>query len=367
MKSDTDIVFLTGATGLVGGATLERMLVLDPLMQARVLVRNEAAWTSLSRRLGPLGIRVRPVFGDLTLPALGLDPASRTELNRDVTIVVHAGADTSFSRPLADARRVNTGGTREMLSLAEACVNLRRFGYVSTAFVAGRQRGVVLERDNGSIAGWVNAYEQSKYEAELLVRDSATDWVVFRPSTIVCRGNEGSIPQINAVHRALRVYHRGLAAMMPGERDDSFDVVTSDYVSDAIARVVLDPAAAGATLHLCAGENALSLGELVDTAYDVWDRDPSWRRRGIERAVLTDLDTYTLFANSVIETGDARLAAVLSSLSHFIPQLALSKRFDTSVADRLVGSAAPAVRMYWTAMLTQLIAGNWSAAPAEAA
>jgi len=361
-----EVVFVTGATGLVGCGMLERMLELDDDMRALALVRNENGWASLSARLGHLAARVTPVTGDLTNRGLGLDYEARRVLARQVTSIVHAAADTSFSRPLAQARLVNTEGTRELLSIARDCGRLGRFGYVSTAFVAGRQRGLVFERDNGAASGWVNAYERSKYEAEALVRQSDTDWVIFRPSTIVCRDNDGSVEQINAVHRALRIYHRGLAAMMPGDRDDPFDVVTADYVSSAIARVMRDPLANRATLHLCSGDNAIPLGELMDTAYDVWECDTAWRRRGIERAVLTDLDTYTLFANAVIETGDARLGAVLSSLSHFIPQLALSKRFDTTVAERLGGSAAPPVRSYWQAMVTQLLASNWTAAHSSA-
>jgi len=362
-----ETVFVTGATGLVGGGVLKRMLGGDPQLRAYVLVRDELRWRAASRRLGSLADRVVPVQGDLTARRLGIEYWTRHRLAREVTMIVHAAADTSFSRPLAQARLSNAEGTREMLSLARHCGGLRRFAHVSTAFVAGRQVGMIRERDNGNAEGWVNSYERSKYDAEALVRDSGVDWVIFRPSTIVCTGVEGSIPQINAVHRALRVYHRGLAAMMPGARSDLLDVVTADYVNDSIARVTVNPSAARKTLHLCAGRGALPLGELVDGAYELWARDPIWRNRGIEKAVLTDLETYTLFANSVIETGDARLGAVLSCLSHFIPQLALSKQFDTTVADKLNGCTAPPVRSYWSAMLTQLLNGNWGVAPEEAA
>ncbi|MBA3343381.1 MAG: SDR family oxidoreductase [Gemmatimonadaceae bacterium] len=365
--TDHDTVLVTGATGLVGGGILMRMLRANPRLRAFVLVRDEIGWHAASHRLGNLAERIVPVRGDMTVVGLGLEDGARRRLAEEVTMIVHAAADTSFSRPLDQARLANTQGTRELLSLSRICGGLRRFAYVSTAFVAGRHRGLIREMDNGPAEGWVNSYEQSKYEAEALVRASAADWVIFRPSTIVCRGVEGSIPQINAVHRALRVYYRGLAAMMPGGREDLLDLVTADYVNDAIARVTLDPRASRRTLHLCAGSAALPLGELVDTAYELWARDPMWRKRGIEKAVLTDLATYTLFANAVIETGDARLGAVLSSLSHFIPQLALSKQFDTTVADRLVGCAAPEVRTYWSAMLAHLLAGNWGVVSERAA
>ena len=352
-------LFITGATGLVGEGVLRQMLRSDPRLEAFALVRDELRWRSVASRLGPLASRVLPVRGDTTLAGLGLDPLVRQRVERETRLVVHAAADTSFSRPLDQSRFVNTLGTYHVAEVASDCAQLDRFVFVSTAFVAGRATGTVLELDNGCQAGWVNAYEQSKYEAESTMRVSALPWTIVRPSTIVCRGPEGDIPQINAVHRALRIYHRGLAAMIPGARANPFDVVTSSYVIDAIARLALDDRALRRTVHLCSGRGALTLGELVDTAYEVWAESPEWRKRGVERAIITDAATYSLFERAVMETGDVRLRAVLSSLSHFIPQLALPKLFDTTLAERLLDSPPPAVISFWRPMLRALIASSW--------
>jgi hypothetical protein len=169
------------------------------------------------------------------------------------------------------------------------------------------------------------------------------------------------------VHRALRIYHRGLAAMIPGDRANPLDVITSDYVVDAIARLAVDERALRRTVHLCSGRAALTLGELMDSAYDVWAESAEWRKRGVERAMITDTDTYALFERAVIETGDARLRAVLSSLSHFIPQLALPKLFDTTFAEALLDAPPPAVSSYWKPMLRALIASGWGQTARKAA
>jgi nucleoside-diphosphate-sugar epimerase len=311
------------------------------------------------RRLGALAARVVPVRGDITLPGLGIEPLLRRRIERETTAVVHAAADISFSRPLEQSRLVNTLGTRHVAEIASACHHLDRFLLVSTAFVAGRAIGDVLECDNGSEAGWVNAYEQSKYEAEASIRRSGLRWTIVRPSTVVCRGEDGDVQQINAVHRALRIYHRGLAAMIPGDRSNFVDVITADYVSDAVARLTFHPCAAGKTVHLCSGRSALRLGELMDAAYDVWSEHPDWRRRGVERAIITDADTYALFEHAVTETGDPRLRAILASLAHFLPQLALPKVFDTTVAQSLLDAPPPAPSTYWKPMLRRLLQFNW--------
>jgi len=302
----------------------------------------------------------------VTLPGLGLEPLVKKRVERETAAVVHAAADICFSRSLDHSRFINTLGTYHVTELASHCAGLDRLVYVSTAFVAGRGTGIVLERDNGAVAGWVNAYEQSKYEAEACVRSSKLPWVIARPSTMVCRDLEGDVPQINAVHRALRVYHRGLAAMIPGDRAYKFDVITSSYVSDAIVTLLRHPQAVGQTVHLCSGDRALTLGKLLDTAYDVWSECPVWRKRGVERAVITDAETYELFERAVIETGDVRLRSVLASLSHFIPQLALPKVFDTSIAESLVNTAPDPVS-YWKPMLRRLLANNWGQSEEAAA
>jgi long-chain acyl-CoA synthetase len=360
-------VLITGASGLVGEGVLRQMLTDDPGLESFALVRNSLRWQLTARRLGVLASRVTPVAGDITLPGLGLVPLLRKRVERETGVVVHAAADISFSRSLDEARFVNTLGAWHVAEVASACDGLDRFVLVSSAFVAGRATGTMLERDNGCDAGFVNAYEQSKYEAESCVRKSRLPWTIVRPSTMVCRDVDGDIQQINAVHRALRVYHRGLAAMIPGDRGNQLDVITSGYVTSAIARLAFDRRATHQTVHLCSGRAALTLGELVDTAYEVWTEQSDWRRRGVERAIITDVETYALFEQAVNETGDARLRAVLASLSHFLPQLTLPKVFDTTVADTLLGVSAPAPASYWKPMLRRLIAQNWGQAQEVAA
>jgi long-chain acyl-CoA synthetase len=237
-----------------------------------------------------------------------------------------------------------------------------RVVHVSTAFVAGKRTGVIDETETDCSAGWANAYEQSKYEAEALVRTYAADWAIFRPSTIVCDDVDGHVSRMNAVHRALKLYRDGLAAMMPGVRDSTVDVVTTSYVARAITELGLRADLSRKTVHLCAGEGALPLRDLLDISWERWALDPAWRRRGIPRPALTDLRTYALFERSIEEAGDASLRRIVRSLSHFVPQLALPKRFDTTTADTLLGAPAPVVRDYWIPMLDCLSATKWGTA-----
>lgn len=359
MRGDSgETVLVTGGTGLLGAAVIARILRAQPPVRLVALVREPARWGAIAASLGTACGRVRAVRGDVCLPGLGLAADVRAELERQASSVVHLAADTSFSRPLAQARAVNVAGTRNVLELAADWRRDVRLLHVSTAFVAGRRTGIIRERDdaNARNAGWVNAYEQSKLEAEQLVRASGLLWTIARSSTIVCDSTAGGVTQVNAVHRALQLLHRGLAPMLPSDPGSLVDLVPADFVADAIVTLRSEPSCVGHIYHLCAGAGAIPLAELLEASFALWSVDAAWRRRGIARPVLTDLATYALFERAVEDVGAPSLRRITRSLSYFVPQLALPKRFDTSEADAVLGHSAPPVRAYLLAVLRTLTA-----------
>lgn len=343
-------IFITGATGLLGRDVLRRLLASDHDLRLYVLVRD-AQWFASDER-------IIPIRGDLCIDGLGIAPSERAMIRRDVSAIIHLAADTTFSAPLDRARAVNTRGTERVLELASECVTAAHVAYVSTAFVAGRRTGRIGEDFGSPDAGFVNAYEQSKFEAEQLVRMHAPSFVILRSSTVVCDDPSGRVTQQNAVHRALRLFHDGLVAMMPGVAGSTVDAVTTSYVADAVARLALRDDARGQIVHLCAGDGALPLRELLDITHQHWSRDQIWRRRAIDLPALCDLATYALFERSVEDVGDPSLKRLTRSLSHFVPQLALPKHFVTTNAERLLGHGAPPVRDFWLAMIDTLLAAR---------
>ena len=356
------LVLLTGATGLLGGLALRRWLTAPDAPRVAVLVRDAARWPAIEARLGlPRGL-AEVLEGDVTREGLGLAPERRAWLRDGVSAIVHLAADTTFSRPLHASRAVNVDGTAHLLELAANCRHIERFAFVSTAFVAGRRTGVIPESPDGAsnaAIGWVNAYEQSKAEAEALVMAARADAVVLRSSTVFCDDDSGVVTQRNAVHRALRLFHDGYAAMIPGIGTSTLDAVTAEYVGDAIARIALADGVDGETVHLCAGAGAMPLEELLDVSYARWSRDAAWRRRGLARPSLGDLDTWRLFADTIEETQHPRLRQVTAAMSHFLPQLALPKQFVTARADALLGAPAGPVRDHWSTMIDHLEATGW--------
>ncbi len=338
--------FVTGATGLLGRAIVARLLDDPRVDRVYVLVRTPLQ-TSCSR--------VIPVPGDLLADGLRIPSSVRTRLADEVGIVVHAAATTSFSQSLDEARATNRDGTQRLLEVTSEWTRISNWVYVSSAFVAGLRTGLVGENENVTPVGWANAYEQSKFEAEAIVRGTRRDWAIARPATIVCDDVNGAISQTNAVHRALRLYFGGLAAMLPGVEESALDVVTTDYCARGIACVALAPDAAGRAFHFCAGRGAMPLQQLLDASYDEFQRAPAWRRKGIARPVRTDLETYRIFESAIEEVGSDRVRQAVRSLGHFVPQLAFPKVFDTTGADALLGECAPPVASFWMNMVAALV------------
>ena len=356
------VVLVTGATGLLGADVVRRWATGGATRRLAVLVRDRARWQLAAHRAGIAHGAVIAVEGDVTAEGCGLSRDVRRWLARDTRAVVHLAADTTFSRPLDESRRVNRDGTAHLLTLVDEWPRVARVAFVSTAFVAGRRTGWIPESADGAATesiGWVNAYERSKSEAELLVRAARNDWVILRSSTVACDDVNGVVTQRNAVHQALRLFHDGLAAMIPGAATSVLDVVPTDYVSDAIARLALRGGIDGTTVHLCAGAGAMPLVELLDECRARWMRDAGWRRRGVALPSIADLETWELFVQAVEETGHPRLRRVTRALTHFLPQLALPKRFDTQRADTLLGVPSPRVSDYWGRMIDHLQRTGW--------
>ncbi len=218
-----------------------------------------------------------PFAADLTLPGLGLDARRREEIAEHVDEIIHSAASVSFDLPLDEARTVNVEGTRRVLELAEACEErggLVRYAHVSTAYVAGDHKGDFSELDHDLGQGFSNSYELSKWEAEGLVREHAERLPVqiFRPSIVVGDEESGWTASFNVIYTPLRAYARGALPLIPARPSAPVDIVPVSYVARSI--LALADAGSGRTFQLVAGEDAPTIGELIDLTVSHFDGPP---------------------------------------------------------------------------------------------
>jgi thioester reductase-like protein len=275
-------VFLTGATGFVGMEVLVRYLERGS-RSVTCLVRAEsddAARARLDKILDQLiangaelfAHRIEAVAGEMTTDELGLSSELRERLAGEVTTIVHCAANVAFDQTLEGARETNLGGTRRMLEfarLAQARGGLDRYAQVSTAYVAGTHTGRFTEDDLDVGQGFRNTYEQSKFEAEKAIAQAAEGLpvVIARPSIIVGDSHSGWTSAFNVIYWPMRALSTGLFRAVPAMPESPLDIVSIDYVADAIYELAECPLdSSHKTFHLTASEDASTFAEIVSLA-----------------------------------------------------------------------------------------------------
>jgi thioester reductase-like protein len=254
-------VFLTGATGFVGREILSRFLERGG---HRVFALVRAANDEEAAGRLPAHRRLTAVAGDIEKDRLGLSAETSERLRREVTTVIHCAASVSFEMPLDDSRSVNVAGTRRMAEFARSCPDLERFTYVSTAYVAGEPGRLFREDELAVGQRFRNAYEQSKFEAELALRSDGEGlpMQILRPSIVVGDSRTGRTTAFNVLYGPLKAFARGAIPAIPARREAPVDIVPVDYVADRVHELATH--GPDGTFHLVAGRNATTVGRLLE-------------------------------------------------------------------------------------------------------
>jgi nucleoside-diphosphate-sugar epimerase len=355
-----DTVLITGATGMLGHQLLPKLCAEAQVEKVIVLARKKSPAFS--------HWKIEVLRGDVSHYHLGLDPLRRQTVHSMVTIIIHGAAETSFSSELETAREINVTGTANLLRLAAGCPRLRALCHLSTVYVAGQRKGVIGESALAENCGFVNAYEQSKWETEQLLQSHADKLPIsiIRLSTIFGDSQDGVVSKLGAIHHALRFFFHSLAPFVPGTAESPVDLISLDYAAASTAALALQRFVPG-TWHICGGTDSLSLAEMLDLTLQLfYTWRPAWRKRAIEKPAIVDLKTFELFVKSVEEVGESTLKDSVAVLKHFAPQLAYPKQFEDGATRALLenmGVVKPAIRNYYPKVVRFLLENEWKAAP----
>ncbi len=235
--------------------------------------------------------------------------------------LLHCAANLSFRAADREAvRAANIDGTRAMLAAARQ-LGASEFNYVSTAYVAGNRGGDILEDATDRPPGFSNAYEESKWEAEALVRStchaSGMPFRILRPSIIIAHsvtqrfsapsGFYKVIETMRALGRLPRAH--GQTILLPLPHGSTLDLIPVDVVVDEMIQLLDagDPSL-GHAFHLTS-DSPLSLIEVL--------------------ATLSPLSGLTIGRAADGGGPDGRLAEMLMQrLRHYVPYFAQIRRFD---------------------------------------
>lgn len=367
-------ILITGGTGFLGTALLP-LLVKNAKVETIYLLMRPSARQTAEERINSLiekvfkpldrpsaSAKLRIAAGDLTQDNMGLDEETRERLMKECTQIMHIGASTDFGAPIDESRTINVEGTRKLLDLAVEMRRsgpLERFDYVSTAFVAGTKAGIVTEDDLDRGQTFANAYEQSKFEAECLVRDymGKLPLVIYRPSIVVGDSRNGFTPHFKVLYWPLQLLSKNILPFVPCKRDARLDIVPVNFVASSMYRLMMAPQSLGQTVYLTAGRNrGVRIDEFLKDAFRLTDIKrrpliPVWMFQVLRATWLRHL-----MSESFWRTCD--LAAVYNDYLSGT-NVTFDNQKSTTYLATLGGTPAPHWRTYGQAILTYCTESKW--------
>ncbi len=260
--------FVTGATGFIGRHLVQELVDrregdIFVLVRAGSMARIE----NLTKRWG--SGRVHAVVGDLSQEALGVDADWIAEHTGKIDHFFHLAAIYDMTADDATNEKLNVGGTRHALELAER-LKVGCFHQTSSVAAAGEYSGHFDESMFDEGQHLPSPYHRTKYESEKIVRTEATvPWRVYRPAIVVGDSQTGAMDKVDGPYYFFPVLKRlrdNLPAWLPLVGIDLGDtnVVPVDYVAKAMDHLAHLPDRDGEAFHLVNPEPQSTV-EMINT------------------------------------------------------------------------------------------------------
>lgn len=343
-----ETIFLTGFPGFIAGRLVKRLALEGArfllLVQPAFMERARLDVEQIAREADAPASNFQILEGDITQAELGLSPTELERAQSETTILFHLAAIYDLSVARAAALRINVEGTRNVNRFAQSLARLRRYHYVSTCYVAGLRRGLILETELRHDAGFRNFYEETKYLAELEVDALKHELpvTIHRPSVVCGDSHTGETAKYDGIYyliNYLRMHPNLFSLINIGNHEVRFNLVPVDFVVEAMAALAKDERATGATVQL-ADPSPLTSHELFES---------------IARTLSGHGSRLTIPPKLVRTTLSLPLSSTLTGLPHAgVPYFFLDQTYDTAVARELLephGVRCPPFTAYVSALI----------------
>lgn len=249
----------TGFPGFIASQLIRKSISQDKEIGVTAIIlasERDKAEKEAKRIQQESGCRpIRLMEGDITKPGLGLEPPDISYLQNQTVIFWHLAAIYDLAVPRDLAWKVNVEGTDSVNKFVAGLPNLERYVYFSTAYVAGKREGVLREDELVRPAEFKNYYEETKFEAEVLVEvmKESLPVTIIRPGIVRGHSKTGETIKFDGPYFFLNMINR--MKRMPiipyiGKSSSYINVVPIDYILEASIQLSTLKEAEGQTVHL---------------------------------------------------------------------------------------------------------------------
>ena len=239
-------IFLTGATGLLGGELASRLSKTAEIIY--LLVRPKSKIPDHFHK-PPFKL----IKGDLSHPRLIFSEDDRQEIINSVDTMIHVGAYYNLFGDRSENYLANIVGTQNLLFLARESKNLKSFHYISSVAVAGKFRGVFSEDKLDMNQKFDNPYSETKFESEYHVRKSTLPVRkrIYRPGVIIGDSQTGAISKkdgpyyffdfLKKLSRKKGILKKLPHFPLPFDPNALLPLIPIDQLADGIVSEILNP------------------------------------------------------------------------------------------------------------------------------
>ncbi len=268
----SDYILLTGATGQIGRYLLRDLLLKGQSLAVLVRPSGDASarqriveiveqWEKELGQSLPLPVCLE---GDTNREFFGLNLHDRLWVKENCGTLLHNAASVAFGGNNGHTWDNNLAGAQRALDVCRLG-RIDHLVYVSTAYVCGRHNRTFYEDHLQVGQSFRNEYEHSKFAAETLIRDAGIPdmLTVLRPGIVVGDHDTGYSTTFHSFYRYVQFtsllanlvsrddrgrWKNNVRINLSGHEKRNF--VTVDWVSAAMAAIVLDAKWHGRTYHL---------------------------------------------------------------------------------------------------------------------
>jgi len=254
--------FFTGFPGFISNLLIRKLLiknghkgfvyvlVLPSMMQKAEIERIEII---KDLQLEPNQIQI--IEGDITKPSLAIEKHVESQLSEKITHLFHLAAIYDLAVQQELAHKVNVLGTKNVNDWAKQLKNLERYVYFSTAYVAGLREGTLFENELIKPPAFKNYYEETKYEAEVLVENLKGELpiTIIRPGIVKGDSKTGETTKFDGPYFMLNfLYKLRFLPFLPrlGKSDAVINLVPIDYILEATSYLSFLEKGVNKTYHL---------------------------------------------------------------------------------------------------------------------